>query len=171
MGFFLFHNFVVMKKVFAGLLLGLLVFASSPAAAAGVSVNGPSGQKLWAEKTKSIVSGTKVLVKGKGYSTKVGIYVTYCVIPAKGKKPTHCGPFDLTGQNNSSVWVSSNAPLYAALLVKPFGKGGTFKHEITVTRKIGDFDCKKVRCAIVTRADHTNASHRKADVYIPVTIK
>ena len=160
-----------MRKVLTCLVLGLLVLMSSPALASGTSVVGPTGQIFWAEQTKSIVSGTKVLVTGKGYNTKVGIYVTYCVIPPKGQKPTECGPFDVTGQNNASVWVSSNPPVFAALLVKPYGKGGTFKLKIPVTRMIGDADCKKVRCALVTRADHTNGSYRKADVFIPVTIK
>mgnify|MGYP002126980980 FL=1 len=164
---------MVMRKVLATLSLVLAIFAGSPALAANsaATVTGPTGQKFSADKTLNVADGTKVLVTGKGYNTKVGIYVTYCVIPPKGQKPTECGPFDVSGQNNASVWVSSNPPVFAALLVKPFGKGGTFKLKIPVTRMIGDFDCKKVRCALTTRADHTNGSYRKADVFIPVTIK
>lgn len=162
-----------MRKVLASLSLASVLFASAPALASGTSttVTGPTGQKFWAANTQQIVDGTKVLVTGKGYNTKVGIYVTYCVIPKKGVRPSDCGPFDITGKNNASVWVSSNPPVYAALLVKPFGKGGTFKLKIPVTRMIGNFDCKKVRCALTTRADHTNGSLRKADVFIPITIK
>jgi hypothetical protein len=162
-----------MRKVLATLSLVLVVFAGTPGFAASTSgsATGPTGQKFWAANTKQVVDGTKVLVTGRGYNTKVGIYVTYCVIPPKGQKPSDCGPFDVTGQNNASVWVSSNPPVFAALLVKPFGRGGTFKLKIPVTRMIGDFDCKKVRCALTTRADHTNGSYRKADVFIPVTIK
>ena len=161
-----------MRKVFA-LLLVLSLFGAAPASAAGsaVTVTGPTGQKFYAAQTVAVPDGTKVLVTGKGYNTKVGIYVTYCVVPPRGQKPTECGPFDVTGKNNASVWVSSNPPLYAALLVTPFTKGGSFKLSIPVTRKIGNFDCKKVRCALTTRADHTNGSYRKADVFIPVTIK
>ena len=162
-----------MKKLLV-LLVALISLAGSSSSFAVDSsrlVIGPTGQRFWASQTKSIESGTKVLVTGRGYNTKVGIYVTYCVIPPLGKKPSECGPFDVTGQNNSSVWVSSNPPVYAALLVTPFGRGGTFKLTIPVTRMIGNSDCKKVRCALVTRADHTNGSYRKADVFIPVTIK
>ena len=162
-----------MRKLFAlALSVGLLVTGSAVYAAdSSKVVTGPTGQKFWASKTRDIVDGTKVLVTGRGYNTKLGIYVTYCVIPPVGQKPSECGPFDVTGKNNSSVWVSSNPPLYAALLVTPFGKGGTFKLSIPVTRMIGNSDCKKVRCALVTRADHTNGGNRKADVFIPVTIK
>jgi hypothetical protein len=162
-----------MKKILSLLLLVVFALSGPNALAAGSSatVTGPSGQKLWASKTKAVSDGTKVSVRGRGYNTKHGIYVTYCVVPAKGKKPTECGPFDITGQNNSAVWLSSNPPLYAALIVSPFSSEGSFKVSINVTRKIGDFDCKKVRCAITTRADHTNASYRKADVFIPITIK
>jgi hypothetical protein len=172
-GFFLFSNLGVMRKVFLGALVVLSLFAASTASAAGsaVTVTGPTGQKFSAAQTRLVPDGTKVAVTGKGYNTKVGIYVTYCVIPAKGVRPSDCGPFDISGQNNASVWVSSNPPAYAALLVKPFAKGGSFKLSIKVTRMIGKFDCKKVRCALTTRADHTNGSYRKADVFIPITIK
>jgi hypothetical protein len=162
------------SKVAAAILLFSSILATGSAANAAGSaktVKGPAGQSMTASKTALIADGTKVTVTGKGYSLKVGIYVTYCVIPAKGKKPELCGPFDITGRNNASVWISSNPPLYAKLLVKPFGKGGTFKESIKVTRMIGDYDCKKVKCALVTRADHTQGSNRKADVLIPVTIK
>jgi hypothetical protein len=108
--------------------------------------------------------------------------VTFCVIPAKGKRPELCGPFDVTGQNNQAVWVSSNPPIYAIPLVKPFDtvtttvKGkkvstGSFKVQVPATRMIGTYDCKVVKCAILTRADHTRSDYRKADVIIPVTFK
>jgi hypothetical protein len=118
-----------------------------------------------------LTDGQKVTLTGKGYNTRVGIYVTYCVIPPKGQRPEQCGPFDITGQNNASFWISSNPPLYAAALVKPFGKGGTFKVSMAATRKIGDADCAIVRCAFTTRADHTRSDNRTADVFIPVKFK
>jgi hypothetical protein len=40
-----------------------------------------------------------------------------------------------------------------------------------INSSIDEFDCTKVKCAIVTRADHTNPDYRKADVIIPVTFK
>ena len=166
-----------MKKTFIAsiaFILAVLCGASastSYAAGSAKTVSGPKGQSLTVSQTKDVPSGTQVTVTGKGYNTKVGIYVTYCVIPAKGARPDLCGPFDVTGQNNQSVWVSSNPPLYAALLVRPFGKGGTFKVTIPVQKMIGNKDCTVVKCAILTRADHTHGAYRLADVIVPVTIQ
>ena len=132
---------------------------------------GAKGQVLTTTQAINVTDGQQVTVTGKGYQTNVGIYVTYCVMPATGQRPDLCGPFDITGVNNASTWVSSNPPIYAKPLVRPFGKGGTFKVQLTVTKMIGDQDCSQVTCAITTRADHTLGSVRSADVFIPVTIR
>ena len=146
--------------------------ASKPSPAAKtVTAKGPKGQQLSVSGGTNFADGDKVMVTGKNYDMKLGIYLTYCVIPASGARPDLCGPFDITGQDNASTWISSNPPLYAKLLVKPFGKGGTFKLPVTITRMIGDQDCQVVKCAITTRADHTNGSDRSADVFIPVTVR
>lgn len=134
------------------------------------SAKGPKGQVLTVSQTVNIASESEVLVSGKNYNVKLGIYVTFCVIPKRGQRPQECGPYDITGQNNSSVWVSSNPPLYASLLVTPFTKNGSFKVKVKVRRMIGDHDCKIEKCAILTRADHTKSDNRSADVIIPVTI-
>jgi hypothetical protein len=158
--------------VLATLLLVSVATATAASSAFGatwVKANGARGQVLSATASKNLMEGQTVTVKGSGYSKKVGIYVTYCVIPPKGQRPDLCGPFDITGQNNASTWVSSNPPLYAAALVKPFGKGGTFRVQLKLTRMIGDQDCTVVRCAITTRADHTRSADRSADAFIPVT--
>ena len=152
-------------------------FASAPKPATG-----PAGQVLTVDAAEGLEDGQRVTVKGRGYDLKVGIYVTFCVMPTKGKKPESCGHFDITGQNNQAVWVSSNPPFYAALLVKNFDKvtksvkgkkvsTGSFTVEVPVSKVIGDNDCTVVQCAIVTRADHTRSDYRKADVVIPVTFK
>jgi hypothetical protein len=161
------------KVISATLALGLfLVSASTPASAsAWVNAIGPKGQKLSANANKNLSDGQMLTVKGSKYNKKVGIYVTYCVVPPKGQRPDLCGSFDITGRNNASTWVSSNPPIYAAALVKPFGKGGTFRVALKVTQMIGDQDCKQVQCAITTRADHTRGADRSADVFIPVTFK
>lgn len=149
----------------------LTKFAASKSATA--SAKGPTGQTLTATPTKNLPVGktTKITVTGKGYSTKHGIYATFCVMPAAGEKPELCGPFDITGKNNQSVWISSNPPVYGIALAKKFGKGGTFKVTVPITSKIGDLDCQVLKCAILTRADHTQPDYRKADVIIPVTFK
>ena len=70
---------------------------------------------------------------------------------------------------SQAVWISSNPPLYAALLVTPFKKGGKFKVELPLSKTIGDKDCTKVKCAVLTRADHTKGDNRTADVIVPIT--
>jgi hypothetical protein len=159
------------------------VSKATPAATALVnSATGVSGQILKVDAVKNVDDMQRLNVTGSGYDLKVGIYVTFCVIPPKGKRPELCGPFDVTGQNNQAVWVSSNPPIYAIPLVKSFDtvtktvKGkkvstGSFKVQVPATRMIGTFDCKVVKCAILTRADHTRSDYRKADVIIPVTFK
>lgn len=142
---------------------------AAPAKSTTVTATGPKGQKFTATAARNLTDGQKITLTGKGYDTKLGIYVTYCVVPPKGAKPELCGPFDITGVNNSSFWISSNPPIYAAALVTPFGKGGTFKVSMKATRMIGDQDCTKVRCAFTTRADHLSGDNRTADVFIPVS--
>jgi hypothetical protein len=169
------------QKIFAKSLLGLVLVAavgiggSVPAQAAGsTSAKGKHGQTLTASITKGTLpvgETTNVTVSGKGYNTKTGIYATFCVMPEPGKKPETCGSYNITGINSQAVWISSNPPFYASLLVKKFGKGGTFKVTLPITSTIGEIDCTKVKCAIVTRADHTNPENRKADVIIPLTFK
>ena len=176
-----------MKKSLTAALIWVLTVISTPVhgeplttskvatskTAAVATVKGPTGQTLTATPTKNLPANatTVITVTGKGYSTKHGIYATFCVIPAKGEKPDLCGPFDITGKNNQSVWISSNPPVYGVALAKPFGKGGTFKVKVPVQSKIGDLDCTVLKCAILTRADHTQPDYRKADVIIPVTFK
>jgi len=136
-----------------------------------VTVKGPKGQTLTVSNTKNIVDGSSVTAVGKNYDLNTGIYLTYCVVPPKGKRPDLCGPFDVTGANNDSYWISNNPPLYAALLVKHFDSKGGFKFSIKVPRFVSGQDCKLVQCAVLTRADHTDSSNRSADVFVPVTIK
>ncbi len=161
---------------------GLDVNSAAFAAAPTNQAVGPVGQTLVVDAASNLTDGQMLNVSGTGYDLKTGIYVTFCVIPAKGKRPELCGPFDITGQNNQAVWVSSNPPIYAITLVKPFteitktvkGKKvatGSFKVQVPATRMIGTYDCKVVKCAILTRADHTRSDYRKADVIIPVTFK
>ena len=158
-------------------VLTVVLFGAVPASGASVSksstvtAKGPKGQTLTVSATKNLVDGSSVTAIGKGYNLNTGIYLTYCVVPPKGNRPDLCGPFDVTGQHNDSYWISNNPPIYAALLVKHFDAKGRFKFSIKVTRFIGNQDCKKVKCAVLTRADHTDSGNRSADVFVPVTIK
>ena len=159
----------------AGSLIATGSFSVGVASAAStaVSVKGPKGQTLTASVSQNLdpSKATKVTLTGKGYNTRVGIYATFCVVPEKGLKPEHCGGFDITGRNTQAHWISSKPPFYAQLVTKPFGKGGTFKVVIPVSQMIGEYDCKVVRCALTTRADHTRGDFRDADVFVPVTFQ
>ena len=152
---------------------GSFSVGAATAASTAVSVKGPKGQTLTASVAKNLDpdKATKVTLTGKGYNTRVGIYATFCVMPEKGAKPEHCGGFDITGRNTQAHWISSKPPFYAQLVTKAFGKGGTFKVVVPVSQMIGEYDCKVVRCALTTRADHTRGDFRDADVFVPVTFK
>jgi hypothetical protein len=163
-----------MKKIllafitFFSLLIPSTGFAASPPSST-VTVTGLNGQKLTVSQTKGLKKDAKVTVTGSGYDKDTGIYVTFCVIPKKGKKPDHCGAYNIAGINSQAVWISSNPPLYAALLTTGFKKGGKFKVELPLSKTIGDKDCTKVKCAVLTRADHTDGDNRTADLIVPIT--
>jgi hypothetical protein len=135
------------------------------------TVKGPTGQTLTVSATK-VRDGQTVTVIGKKYNRKIGIYLAFCVVNGKGEAPSPCGGgLNASGVSQSSIWISSNPPSYGESLATPFSKSGGFKQRVTVSRFIGDIDCAVVMCAVVTRADHTKSSNRKADVIVPVKFK
>ncbi|MFI1826394.1 endoglucanase [Streptomyces sp. NPDC020412] len=147
--------------------------AASPAASPG-EATGPTGQKLTVSATQDIdPAGQKVTVTGTGYDVAKGIYLAVCHVPEPGKEPSPClGGTDFYGASGSSYWISNNPPDYGRDLVKKFtvgadGKGG-FTLELTVKAKDSSADCTRVRCAVVTRADHTHLAERDQDVVVPV---
>jgi hypothetical protein len=80
------------QKIFVILIASAMFLGTSiPAKAAGTtSAKGVSGQTISASIPNGVLPAngtTKVTISGKGYSTKVGIYVTFCVIPELGKSP------------------------------------------------------------------------------------
>ena len=115
-------------------------------------------------------TGAWVTVKGKKFDERVGIYVTMCVKPKAGKQPTPCGGgINRTGTSAASSWISSNPPRYGTGLAKPYKIGGSFSTRIFIGPYIGRYDCRKVACVVVTRADHMQPSNRTADVFVPIT--
>lgn len=134
---------------------------------------GAKGQTLTVTPTRGLAPyGQTVKVKGKGFSELVGIYVGLCVQPRTGAKPTPCGGgVDQDGSSQASAWISSNPPPYGNSLAIPYKRGGKFTVRIKVSPMIGSVDCRKVRCAIVARADHLRASDRSWDVVVPVTFR
>jgi hypothetical protein len=136
------------------------------------SIQGTDGQELSVSRTV-ITPNSQVTVTGKGFDPSVGIYLAFCKIPEYGKLPTPCGGgINSSGKAKSSIWISSNAPSYGKNLAIKFGKNGSFKQTLRLSPIINnDVDCRKVRCAITVRADHTRGDNRNYDLFIPITFK
>ena len=157
-----------MRKIVA--LVAAITIASIPASSAA-SIKGSQGQLLTVSKT-TVKSGSIVTVNGNYFDETVGIYLAFCVIPPKGKAPTPCGGgINKAGLGEASFWISSNPPPYAAGLTEEFLPGGRFTQKVKISKKIGKFDCTKVKCAITVRADHLRSNDRSSDLFIPITVK
>lgn len=157
-----------MKKMLA--LVMVIAIISMPSSAAA-SIKGSQGQVLTVSKS-SVKSGSIITVNGKYFDETVGIYLAFCVIPPKGQAPTPCGGgINKAGLGEASFWISSNPPPYAVGLTEEFLPGGRFTQKVKISRKIGRFDCTKVKCAITVRADHLRSNDRSSDLFIPITIK
>ncbi|GGW80737.1 hypothetical protein [Streptomyces lomondensis] len=165
-----------------GLFLGcagaavLLPAVAAPAVAAGGSATGPEGQKLTVSQSSGLnPAGETVTVTGSGYNTEKGIYVAFCVDNGPGRTPTPCvGGVDMSGESGASAWISSDPPSYGEGLAKPYGGSGhdgTFSVRLKVRAKDANTDCTKagVRCAVITRNDHTRGGDQSQTVRVPVT--
>jgi len=157
------------KAILLSLLLGLAL--PQNAHAARKSTTGEFGQTLTASATK-VSNNSVITVTGKRFDESVGIYLAICVLPKKGLQPTPCGGgVNKAGVGEGSFWISSNPPPYGIGLADPFKPGGRFNYQIRVSKKIGKFDCKKVKCAVTVRADHLRSEDRSYDLYLPITFK
>lgn len=161
--------------VVLALAAGLLTPVASHTAAASKptikTIKGRHGEILTASPT-TILSGGGIKVQGAHFDETVGIYLAFCVIPPKGKLPTPCGGgINKAGIGDASYWISSNPPPYGIGLAQEFLPGGRFTRTLHVSSKIGTIDCRKVRCAITVRADHTREAERGYDIFIPITFK
>lgn len=168
------------RLVSAALAVPVLTGAAlitAPSAFAAETVTGPDGQELTVSETSLDPEGATVTVTGDGYREDVGVYVALCVVPEEGQTPGPClGGVNMSGEEESSIWMSSNPPAYAEGLTVPFDDGGSFEVSLTVSANDGHTDCLDESvapngCAISTRADHTRDSDRSADVLIPVTFE
>ena len=150
----------------------VLVFAiSAMPTSHALSVKGAQGQTLTVAKT-TVKSGSTLTVTGNYFDETVGIYLAFCVLPKKGRPPTPCGGgVNKAGLGDASFWISSNPPPYAVGLTDEFLPGGRFTQKVVVSRKIGKFDCTKVKCAITVRADHLRSNDRSSDIFIPIKVK
>lgn len=158
-----------MKKLLF-ILIALIPYAINPVANAA-QVKGTQGQILTVSATTA-KSGSMITVSGNRFDETVGIYLAFCVVPKKGHVPTPCGGgVNKAGTGESSFWISSNPPPYAVGLTDEFLPAGKFTHKVKVSKKIGRFDCTKVKCAITVRADHLRGSDRSYDMFVPIKIK
>jgi hypothetical protein len=142
----------------------LTIIGASPAAAAG-SVTVSATEDL-------DPAGQAIVVRGSGFDDSQGIYVAVCVDNGPGELPSPCiGGVDTTGEAQSSAWISSNPPSYGEGVATPYGPGGSFEVTLWVVAEdpIAKIDCRKVPCAVVTRADHTATADRSQDTRTPVT--
>ena len=157
-----------MKKMWT---LVLVISISSMPISSAASIKGAQGQVMSVSKT-TVKSGSVVTVRGTYFDETVGIYLAFCVIPAKGKPPTPCGGgINKAGLSEASFWISSNPPPYAVGLTEEFLPGGRFTQKVKISKKIGKFDCTKVKCAITVRADHLRSNDRSSDLFIPITVQ
>ena len=153
------------------LLLLAITNLSTSSAQAAITAKNINGSSI--SISNQILSKNSILtVTGKGFDETVGIYLAFCVVPKQGSAPTPCGGgINKTGAGDSSLWISSNPPPYGVGLAIEYQPGGRFQQKVSITRKIGKFDCKKVKCAITVRADHTREGDRSHDIYLPIVFK
>jgi hypothetical protein len=138
-------------------------------ASADISVTGQFGEKL-SIPTKTLKGAQTVVVNGSNFDETVGIYLAYCVLPKKGALPTPCGGgINKSGIGDASYWISSNPPPYGAGLAIAFTPGGRFAQKLEISKKIGAFDCTKVKCAVTVRSDHLHEGDRTHDLFIPIS--
>ena len=144
---------------------------------AATAVNGPHGEILRVTKATAIKSGDSIVVSGQHFDETVGIYVAMCKVVPKGQLPSPCGGgADKTGTEGASEWISSNPPTYGIKLAKPYLPGGRFSVTLKVSPMISvpkgkAIDCRKIACAIYTRADHTRGDDRAYDIALPLQFK
>jgi hypothetical protein len=148
-----------------------LVVASALPAYAAVTAKNPNGSSISIGKN-TFSKQMQITVTGRGFDETVGIYLALCVVPKKGQLPTPCGGgVNKNGVGESSYWISSNPPPYGQALAIEYLPGGRFSEQVSITKRIGKFDCTKVKCAITVRADHTREGDRSRDIFIPITFK
>ncbi len=134
--------------------------------------------------TSAIVEGEQLIVHGSGYDPTRGIYVAICVIPDDpAVKPGPCIG-GVPDQENEAVeagtiqyapsnWINDDWAwkLFGARSYDDL-EAGTFTAYVLVGPPTADgIDCLVQTCGIVTRNDHTAASDRVQDVFIPIAFE
>lgn len=159
------------KGVLLSLMVILTLISSAQYSSAQVVAKGKFGESLAILKS-SFTKAKNITVTGRNFDETVGIYLAYCVLPKSGQPPTPCGGgVNKKGIGDASQWISSNPPPYGEGLALAYTPGGRFSEKVLVTKKIRDFDCRKVVCAITVRSDHLREGDRTHDIFIPITFK
>jgi hypothetical protein len=143
-----------------------------------IEVSSPDSDRF---ATSDLIPGARVIVSGSGYDPDRGIYVAICAIPADPSiKPGPClGGVPSGGEQTVDEGTIQYAPsnwINDDWAWKLFGarsyddrEAGTFTAYLEVPEAADDHvDCYEVACGIYTRNDHTAASDRVQDLYIPV---
>ena len=152
-------------------MIAVAILVAAMPSSYAASIKGSQDQVLSVSKT-TVKSGSTVTVNGKYFDETIGIYLAFCVVPPKGKAPTPCGGgVNKAGSSEASFWISSNPPPYAIGLTEEYLPGGRFTQKVKISKKIGKFDCTKVKCAITVRADHLRSNDRSSDLSIPIIVK
>ena len=124
--------------------------------------------------------GEKIVVRGSGYNPDIGIYVSFCRIPeTEGAKFTPClgevpaSEAEAEAQNSeggegSSAWITNDF-VWRVFATGQFEADGSFEAHLIIPESSGNgVDCRKERCGLVTRADHTASGDRIQDMAIPL---
>ncbi|MBC7463817.1 MAG: hypothetical protein H7227_06120 [Actinobacteria bacterium] len=165
------------KKIGIGFVIVIAMTLGSSAAALAatkstqINVKGSHGEILTVSRTV-IAPGTAIRVVGQRFDETIGIYLAFCVLPKKGELPTPCGGgINKEAVGDSSYWISSNPPPYGIGVAQEFAPGGRFSYIMHISPVIGKIDCRKIRCAITIRADHTRDTDRAYDMFVPIKFK
>ena len=155
----------------AAVVVGVAVLAVGGRALADDGATDGTRTLSVSQSTDLAADGQSVVVSGVGYDRTKGIYVALCVMTPPGTRPSPCGGgIDRAGMSGASEWISDTPPSYAVGLARAYESGGSFRVSITVGPRINAvIDCRAVKCAILTKNDHTLNDDRSQDVQIPVT--
>lgn len=126
--------------------------------------------------------GAELVVRGSGYDSGIGIYVSICAVPeTPGEKPSPClgglpegameGKAAGADEALSSAWITDDWAWRAfANTGYDDAERGTFQVRLLVPPASQEgIDCTVQRCAVTTRADHTASTDRVQDIQLPVS--
>lgn len=123
----------------------------------------------------AMVPGSDIIVRGSGFDSGIGIYVSVCAVGELGDRPGPClGGIPETGDGAptaaSSAWVTDDWA-WRAFATHRYSDAAAGAFEVRLIVPDATFeglDCTAEACAITTRADHTASADRVQDLRLPV---